>query len=252
MKINRHIFHMPPYLSTSWANIIALRVEAHLQPLLIVTLANGTNVEIPQLEAPLLQAIFTIHSQVLEQEHIDPPQKGAGAPEQTFLSSSEKENTLTLSLDIPAIAESLENMGIFMQHNPEEMGASHLAPEILEKITVMSKAMGIFANEELPKPHPDCNCHFCQIARAMQGEGSEFLSIETVEVAENGMEAPEEAVSDDDLKFRIWDIQQTGETLYLVSNPLDAKEHYSVFLGDPIGCTCGQKNCEHIHSVLRT
>ena len=40
--------------------------------------------------------------------------------------------------------------------------------------------------------------------------------------------------------------------LIVVTNPLDANEHYNVFLGDPIGCTCGQKNCEHIRAVLNS
>jgi hypothetical protein len=35
-------------------------------------------------------------------------------------------------------------------------------------------------------------------------------------------------------------------------NPLDHKEHYNVFLGDPIGCSCGNNNCEHIQAVLKS
>jgi hypothetical protein len=67
------------------------------------------------------------------------------------------------------------------------------------------------------------------------------------------MEAPLEEieeVSDEDLKFRDWEIKQTAEQLYTVTNPLDANEHYNVFLGSPLGCTCGDKNCEHIRAVL--
>jgi hypothetical protein len=63
-------------------------------------------------------------------------------------------------------------------------------------------------------------------------------------------EAKEELVSDDELKFRTWDISQSNEKLYIVSNPLDDHEHYSVYLGEPIGCTCGQKLCEHVRAVL--
>ncbi|NGX33463.1 MAG: hypothetical protein K1060chlam4_01531, partial [Candidatus Anoxychlamydiales bacterium] len=40
--------------------------------------------------------------------------------------------------------------------------------------------------------------------------------------------------------------------LYRVTNPLDENEHYSVFLKDPIGCTCGKKNCEHVKAVLNS
>jgi hypothetical protein len=77
----------------------------------------------------------------------------------------------------------------------------------------------------------------CQIAKALHGELPE---------------EQEEEVTDEDLKFRLWDIDQTGDKLYVVTNPLDSKEYYNVFLGDPIGCTCGEKNCEHIRAVLNS
>jgi len=92
---------------------------------------------------------------------------------------------------------------------------------------------------DIPKGEPHCNCPYCQIANAMQGTVSE---VEEKEV--------EEEVTEDDLKFREWDIKQEGDKLYIVTNPLDADEHYQVFLGTPVGCTCGQKNCEHIRTVL--
>ena len=63
-------------------------------------------------------------------------------------------------------------------------------------------------------------------------------------------EREEEIVSDEDLKFKTWDIVQTGEKLYDVTNPLDTKEQYHVYLGEPVGCTCGEQYCEHIRAVL--
>ena len=65
-------------------------------------------------------------------------------------------------------------------------------------------------------------------------------------------EEPLEEVTDEDLKFRTWDIKQPGKKLYLVTNPLDNNENYNVFLGKPVGCTCGQKYCEHIKAVLNS
>ena len=62
----------------------------------------------------------------------------------------------------------------------------------------------------------------------------------------------EEIVSDEDLAFRDWEIKQTTDEKYQVTNPLDANEQYNVFLGNPLGCTCGEKNCEHIRAVLST
>ena len=60
----------------------------------------------------------------------------------------------------------------------------------------------------------------------------------------------EEIVSDEELRFKTWEISQTNDKLYLVSNPIDANEHYSVYLGEPVGCTCGEKHCDHIRAVL--
>jgi len=60
----------------------------------------------------------------------------------------------------------------------------------------------------------------------------------------------EEEVSDEDLTFQDWEVKQEGDKLYLVTNPLDRDERYRVFLGKPLGCTCGKTNCEHIRMVL--
>jgi len=65
-------------------------------------------------------------------------------------------------------------------------------------------------------------------------------------------ESLEEEVSAEDLKFRDWDIVQSGDDVYIVTNPLNAEEQYNVYLGNPVGCTCGQPNCEHIRSVLNS
>ena len=62
----------------------------------------------------------------------------------------------------------------------------------------------------------------------------------------------EEIVSDAELHFREWDIKQLEKQLYNVTNPLDTTEHYQVFLGTPLGCTCGKTNCEHIRAVLNS
>ena len=138
----------------------------------------------------------------------------------------------------------MEHFGTLLQHNPEQANSPDLPPDILEKIAHLSKTLGIEDPNTVPKPEPHCNCMHCQIARAMQTG----LNGELPETKEE----QEEIVSDEDLKFKTWDVAQTGEKLYSVTNPLDAKEHYNVYLGDPIGCTCGENHCEHIRAVLNT
>ena len=44
---------------------------------------------------------------------------------------------------------------------------------------------------------------------------------------------------------------QTDEKMFTVTNRLDKNEKFNVYLGKPIGCTCGKEGCEHILAVLR-
>ncbi|MBI3236477.1 MAG: hypothetical protein HYZ48_02035, partial [Chlamydiales bacterium] len=108
----------------------------------------------------------------------------------------------------------------------------------IQKVKTVSKTIGIQDPNLFPQPEPHCNCTHCQVARALR------LSIESSEPP------VEEIVSDQDLQFRTWDIIQISEQLFTVQNPLDSKENYRVYLGDPVGCTCGEKHCEHIRTVL--
>jgi hypothetical protein len=104
----------------------------------------------------------------------------------------------------------------------------------LEKITTVARAFGLADTSALQDPEPNCNCVYCQVVRSLKQENK----------------TPEEEVSESDLRFRNWDIVQTADKLYLITNPLDKNEHYNVYLGSPLGCTCGSKNCEHIRAVL--
>jgi len=123
-----------------------------------------------------------------------------------------------------------------MQHNPDQTDAADLPKEMLEKITGIAKAAGMEDLSHLPKAEPHCNCPFCQISRMIHAEKKD----------------DDEEIPDAELTFRTWDIKRSSEKLYLVTNPLDKNEYYSVYLGDPLGCTCGAKNCEHIRAVLNS
>ena len=70
MKINQKILSIPPYISTAWKNIASLHVEAteDEQMLLVITLLNGTNIEIPQLDMSIIEAIFAAHAKFMEQD----------------------------------------------------------------------------------------------------------------------------------------------------------------------------------------
>lgn len=219
MMISAQILSIPPYLSTKWKNIRSLhaQTDGHQKFRLTVTLNDGVQVIIPDLDKPAVDSIFEAHARY-------------GAVQETVSLPPG-----SIALPIGANADLLHGA---MQHNPALANSLEIPKELLEKIASVAKVLGFEDASQLPKAEPHCNCPYCQIARALIGEEK------TV--------AKEEEISDKDLQFRSWDVKQTGEKLYRVANPLDEKEHYSVFLGDPLGCTCGLKNCEHIRAVLNT
>ncbi len=226
MVINEKVIIIPPYISTTWKNIVSLTVEERKQkPVLIVIIKSGKQIEIPELDADNIKLIFEYHRRFLEQEE----------------TVTAKTNPLGFGFSIPLSEESgnIETIGNAMQHNPNHSSIPKLPDELIQKIANIAKMMGLDEPENLPKPEANCNCIHCQVARALNPNSLED---------QNGGEA----VSDEDLKFRTWDIEQKDKHLYVVSNPLEKKEEYNVFLGNPIGCTCGKDNCEHIKAVLQS
>jgi hypothetical protein len=243
MKINLQILSIPPYISTSWKNIASLHVEhEHSSLILIITLLSGARIEIPQLQTPIIEEIFAAHARFLEQdEKTSQPKAPPLAPMNLPIVSQQ---LLSLELPIKHGFANVESMGTLLQHNPELADSPDLPSEVLDKITQLSKSMGIDDPHAVPKPEPQCNCMRCQIARAMQAAIGDSGS--------DTKEEEEEIVSDEELTFKTWDVAQLDDKLYRVSNPLDGKEYYNVFLGDPVGCTCGENHCEHIHAVLKS
>lgn len=238
MKITLKTLSLPPYVSTSWDHISSLHVDQN--QILIITLHNGIKIEVPFLEAQILEKIFATHTAFLEQS------KNQRNSFPSFFKNefspspeSQEENIFPMRIGI----EGFEGLSTALQHNPEQANAPDLPSEILSKIAAISKIVGVEDPALLPKPEPNCNCMHCQIARAVQSA--------TFGPPENTISIEEE-VTEEDLRFRVWDIKETSKQLYTVTNPLDAQEQYSVFLGDPIGCNCGKSNCEHIRAVLHS
>ena len=190
--------------------------------------------EIPNLDKETLEAIFKGHAASLEEDPTTTPT--------TPLSFPSKDQTIGFKLPI-GMEGGLANFGEMMQHNSDQMHAIPLPQEILSKIATMAQAVGLDTSL-FPKAEPHCNCPHCQMARAIH-QNSEIED-------EQKTEGKEEVVTDEDLFFQEWDIQQKNDQLYRITNVLDSQEHYDVFLGEPIGCTCGEKNCEHIRAVLRS
>ena len=239
MKVNPKILSIPPYISTAWKNVLSLHVE-HIRgdTILMIGLVNSSIIEIPNLDPSALEAIFQAHEKHLEQEASNLSSQIGQMPI-SILPGNIEDTTALLNLPLRLGLD--PTMGNLLQHNPEAANSPDLPKEILEKIAHLSKVVDFENNDNLLKPEPHCNCMHCQIMRVIQDRDHEEKS-----------HGDEEEVSVEDLRFRDWEIEQTGDQLYILTNPLNGQEQYTVFLGNPVGCTCGQLDCEHIRSVLNS
>ncbi len=229
MLINTKVLNIPPFISVQWNQIEYLTTENHL---LIVSLKSGKNVQIPELPPELLEQIFTAHAAYLETESTTP---SATQPPPQFGSNDVKIGFSTMQPN---------GLGIPLQHLDELRESPDLPPEVLDKVRMVSKLIPPEDIKQSAKPVENCNCPFCQISSAIHKD------TEQLQAEENAI--PEEIIPDEELKFEEWTIEQKGDKLYEVKNKLDTHESYNVFLGTPVGCTCGKSGCEHILAVLKS
>ena len=235
MKINDKILSIPPYISTTWKNVRALHQRGNY---LVVNLNDGETIQIPSLTPTIVEQVFQAHAEFIDKEASEQPSAAK-------LSNPLIQTLFSEGTDSPFKVgfNGLEGLGAPLQHNPENMNAPDIPQPILQKIASIAKVLAAEDVAALAKPEPHCNCMYCQIARTIQNEANGIILPESKE---------DDTVSEDDLSFRHWDIAQTGDKLFSVINRLDGKEKYSVYLGHPIGCTCGKTGCEHIVAVLKS
>ncbi|MDP1835982.1 MAG: hypothetical protein Q8K75_08660 [Chlamydiales bacterium] len=250
MKISNKIISIPPYISTSWRNVYSVYTSEN--GMLVITLADGDAVYIPDLTAEQKTQIFQAHTAYLEEADLhEQPQSNPrrehlatdatnqfGAFMQSILGGDGNNQAFQMNLG------SIDNLTSVVQHNQSQAHAPDLPPEVLEKIAGIAKMIAPNDPNVLPKAEPHCNCFHCQIARAMAGIPKE--------AEEATPKAAEPEIPTEELRFEQWEIEQTGENLYSVVNKLDREEKYSVYLGKPLGCTCGKSGCEHIVAVLQS
>lgn len=242
LKINDQLICIPPYISARWNQIAFIESqegEIKDQATLKLHLIDGKVVSIPNLDQAIIDIAFQEHLLYLEssQAHRDE----SGREEDKLGALINVLQQLSKDTDIHIFSPKSLMSPLFganpiemiLQHNPEHKDHPDAPTDILEKMVTAIRALVGNNPSFLPKPEPHCNCMHCQIGRVIGEED----------------EAP---VSEQDLSFRTWDISQSGNKLYVVTNPLDPNEQFSVYLGTPIGCTCGQLNCEHVKAVLYT
>ncbi|MEN9654437.1 MAG: hypothetical protein RL235_549 [Chlamydiota bacterium] len=212
------LLSIPPYLSTTWNNVASLHArEKGALFCLVVTLQNGAQVEAPNLSKGAVEAIFEGHARYAGRDAADV-------------------KSLFAFLSPPGGDEKID-MALGLEHNSAQSRLPPLAPEVLEKMLSVLAGLGLATNTEGMRPELDCQCIYCQCARVLQSKAGG---------------AAEEEVALEDLSFRDWEVTSTADKLYTVRNPLNLTEQYSVFLGEPLGCTCGEEHCEHIKAVLRS
>lgn len=253
MKITPKILHIPPHLSTSWIQVRAVYPKENG---LTISLLNGDDIVIPELAQEIRDAIFNAYAAFLEnqqqQQRAHPGVSQALPPFQMFhLSPNQllKDPGQAMSDGTPMIRlafDNMETMAASMQHNMAQSQTPDIPAEILQKIVEVVKMIAPDLNNNLSKPEPHCNCPHCQIARAVTNTPTQ------AQQPAAPAEVPEEVIADHELAFQQWDIIQTKDKLYSLTNRLDTTEQYTVYLGDPLGCTCGRNNCEHILAVLKS
>lgn len=235
MKVTKEMLSIPPYISTHWDSVATLSADMSAGPHLIVTLLDDSQIRVPLAEEDITK-VFTAHQAYLEH------QSTGDLTMNPFDRFMDLNDGPMVGLPFRFGDRGFEGMGPGFAHDPSQAQNPDLPPEILEKIAKISEVLGTDKTTALPKPHTGCNCFHCQVARAIGGPAEE--------------EDLEEEVGDDELTFRTWDIEQSGEALYTVTNPSpDSNEQFQVFLGKPgqaPGCTCGDKDCEHIIAVLKS
>jgi hypothetical protein len=238
VKISDKIICIPPYVSTTWDQVSFLQSEKNEESkkyTLSLHLRDGKVLAIPELDASIVDIAFSAHTQHLEKMAATQKKEEALKSPQAFLSPFLGDQIAAFPIRL-GMGSGMEGLETAFQHNPAQANAPNLPKELIDKIAAIARIISNGDMNGFPKPEPHCNCMHCQVARSLH------------QLPEQ--ESDEENVSEADLTFRSWEIAQSGEKLFLVTNPIDPKEQYSVYLGTPVGCTCGQAHCEHIRAVL--
>lgn len=233
IKITDKTLSIPPYLSTCWSRVTALHMKGGI---LAITIIDGNTIYIPNLPPETIDLIFQHHSIYLEKEQSIPT---FSEIDFSKLNNSIDKGDSSIRL---AFGSSMDGLGTMMQHNPNQKDAPSLPPEVLQKIQAISKIISPSEEMTLPQPQENCNCFYCQIARVLNPE----------HCTNSSQNIDDLVIADEELQFQQWEIQETGPNLYSVANKLDESEKYNVFLGQPLGCTCGKQGCEHILAVLKS
>jgi hypothetical protein len=261
MEVNSRFVSIPPLLSVSWQQVTCLYMEDEI---LVITLANGDSVELPNLSQELIERLFSAHHAFMRR-NTNPLVRMAGMPkEMASPVIGAPAAPAIAAMDDPSSIEAVTGMrfgvsgiegamGTALQHDPTMANAQDIPKDILMKFAAISKILAPEDAEAFPKAESGCNCMHCQIINAIRSELVKDGRFEMkAEVLSEVPIAKEEPILEEDLQFQQWEIHRAGEKLFNVINKLERSEQYRVYLGEPIGCTCGTDGCEHVVVVLKS
>ena len=243
VKINDQLICIPPYISARWSQIAFIEsqegdVQGHAT--LKLHLVDGKVISIPNLDQSIIDIAFHEHLLYLEASQTNKEDPLREDDKLGMLMNVLQQLTKNADIQIfssknflPPLFAGENPIDAILQHTPEHKDYPDAPADVLEKMVSVIRSLVGNTSSALLKPEPHCNCMYCPIGRVIHEE-------------ENM------TVSEQDLTFRTWDIIQSGDKLYVVSDPLNPHEQFSVYLGPPIGCTCGEPNCEHLKAVLYT
>lgn len=230
MIFNENFFNFPPFLSLSWENVTALRIDNSGK--LVFHLNTGDCITLPSLQIEEVEAIFKAHAMHLEKKAIRNKHERIPLPPRPSVEGP-----------VRLVFGTIDGVGGPMQHNPALKDSPTLPIDMLSKIVEITKIFTSDDPDALPKAEPHCNCPHCQLGRAL---------LDNPPPPSPQLPLTEEEVQNSELEFQDWEITQAGDKLYTVTNKVDTQESYSVYLGRPVGCTCGKQNCDHILAVLKS
>lgn len=286
MRLHAHYISFPPYICCSWSQICSITSSQHPEGYKAVTISlkSGEKVYLPELLPTEERDLFKAYMQYLKKskkpsskesqpesrpepsqeaikrlEMLNQLQRGKSGLSTQLRELLESSSSLSLSqLTDKAMARGtpLSDMIVFsteqspmqqsttllMRHDPLANNSAILPKELLRKIRCFSKKI-LSPKEFAPANEsvPGCHCPFCQITRAIE---------EGLHSNELTLQEGEEIVSDKDLSFAKWRVLDLGNERFELTNPSDTSQRFVVEIKPEIKCSCGNKGCEHIVTIL--
>lgn len=240
IKITSQILSIPPYLSTRWDYIQSIRVQ---EKALLISLQSGPPCSIPGLTEEEISQIFSsfaLYAQPTKEEHkVDDTFK----KDISQLVEGVKKGFAEFLHILAKSGGQSAGFAKALEHDPSNANLPPLPPEAIGRVEMLLQIVPEEDILAMPEPVAHCNCMYCQVQRLLRNALAE---------KKGHIENEGEPVDESELKFNEWIVEPLEDKMYSVRNKLNPQEEYKVFLGEPLGCTCGKANCEHIIAVLRS